>query len=417
MVTGRAGTAGTFLTGLLPRIKLFCKQKNIDILITGEENIEVLPPTKKPKLNGIVFRPDQKKALRAVRKYNTGRVVFPTGSGKTIIACGIIAMFDGYRVLFLCHTKDLIEQTLEQFKKYFANRDIFIIGAGYKTKWGTVKKSESPILLATIQSFSKLEPKDYTAFFDITIVDEVHHLSSRKSQYGKVMERNLSPRKYGLTATIPTKQKEILINEGFFGETIAELSIKKGVKKGIIAKPKINLIPVPPQASIIKISGGKYKNYYIYGIVKNKKRNMLICREVQRSLKRGETTLIIIDRTEHGFEIQSLLKQNKIHAPFVYGATDKVEREKAKNSLIKRKTKVVICSKVWKEGINIPSLNHIINAAGMKEEKGVLQTLGRGLRTTKNKKTVRLTDFLDCYKYLAEHTVQRMQVYVKQGWI
>jgi len=416
MITGRAGTAGTFLTGLLPRVKRFCKKNKVDISIVGSRNIENIPPTAKPKLKKIKFRPDQKKALRAIKRHNTGKIIFPTGSGKTIIALGTISMFPECRILFLCHTKDLIEQTITELNVHFKKRNIFIIGGGYKTKWSKVKKSDSPIVLSTIQSFSKIHFKKYIHFFDITIIDEAHHMNSRTSQYGKVMEQNLSPRKYGLTATEPTKKKEILVNEGIFGKVIGRLTIQKGIVKGIIAKPKINLLSVPLQTSINQIAENKYRNFYKHGIVENKQRNNLILNEAEKSIRKEEITLIIIDRTDHGFLLQNILKYKKINAPFIYGATKKEKRNKTKDNLKEGKLKIAICSKVWREGINIPSLNHIINAAGMKEEKVVLQAIGRGLRTTDKKKVIKLTDFLDPYRYLAEHSIQRMQIYKNQGW-
>jgi len=54
---------------------------------------------------------------------------------------------------------------------------------------------------------------------------------------------------------------------------------------------------------------------------------------------------------------------------------------------------------------------------GGKEEKGVIQSIGRGLRITENKTTVKLVDMLDPYPYLAEHAIERIQVYINQGWI
>ena len=417
MITGRKGTGGTFLTGLLERVKKYCKKKEIHIEIQNEENIAEILVLIEPRLNGITFREDQIKALKAVKKKSRGRIVFPTGSGKTIIALGIISMFPECRVLFLCHTIDLINQTLKEVKKYLKEREIFVMGAGYKSEMSEIKKVENPIVLSTIQSFSKIPTKDYIDFFDITIVDEGHHVNSKSSQYGKVMEHNLSPRRYALTATIPTKRKEILVNEGFFGKTIANLTIEKGIEIGIIAKPEVNLLPVPYSSDINVLCDRKYKNFYQYGIVENNIRNSLIVNEVIESIKKKETTLIIIERTDHGFLIQKMLKYKKIKAPFVHGATKSKDRKRIKREIKIRKQKVVICSKVWKEGINIPSLNHIINACGMKEEKAVIQAMGRGLRTTKKKKTIRLTDFLDPYMFLAQHSILRIQVYYKQGWM
>ena len=415
LITGRDGTSGLFLTGLLPKVKEYCDKKHFDISFQNESGDEY-EKIKMPKLPGITFRSDQRKALRAAKSNKRGKIIFPTGSGKTIIALGIMSMFPNYRILFLCHTKDLIEQTKKELEKY-GFKKVYIIGAGYKTNIEKIFKQNKAIVLSTIQSFANIPTKKYRPFFDLTIVDEVHHVNSMKSNYGKVMENNLSPRRYGLTATEPSKKHEQLINEGFFGPTIATLTIEEGIKKKIIARPVINLVPVPYNVRINQECNNRYANYYKLGIVQNKDRNKLIVEEVMNSLKEGEITLIIIEHQAHGDILKKMLYYNKVRCPFIYGNTGRTRRLKIKEKLQSGKLKVAICSKIWKEGINIPSLNHIINACGMKEEKMVIQAIGRGLRTTKDKTTVKLTDFLDPYRYLAEHSILRVQVYAKNNWL
>jgi superfamily II DNA or RNA helicase len=411
LITGRQGTAGTFLTGLLPRIKKALGNK---IEIIGRE--EKINPTEKPRLPGEIFRPDQRKAFRAIRRYQRGKILMPTGSGKTFIALGIVSMFPQCRILFLCHTETLIEQTKEEFEKYFETK-IYVMGGGYKTSWSKIHNLKKVFVLSTIQSFAKIPAEKYIDFFDITIIDETHHLNDLKSQYGKVMVSNLSPRRYGLTATEPIKQQEILINEGLLGPTIAELTIQEGIEAGIIAKPVINLIPVPYQQQIKIQCKNKYEDFYRYGIMENRARNFLIIKEVRKSLKKKETVLIIIERTDHGHILQKMLKYYNISVKFVHGATDKIKRLRVKGDLKSGKLRVAICSRIWKEGISIKRLNNIINACGYKEEKGVIQSIGRGSRVTKTKKTVTLTDFLDPYPYLAEHAILRIQIYVREGWM
>lgn len=415
LITGREGTSGLFLTGLLPKVKDYCNKKHYKISFINEHPQEK-EKVKIPKLPGVTFRQDQRRALRAVKRNKRGKILFPTGSGKTIIALGIMSMFPGYRILFLCHTKDLIEQTKKELSKY-GFKKVHIIGAGYKANIKRIFKQDRVIVLSTIQSFSNIPEEKYRPFFDLTIVDEVHHVNSIKSQYGKVMENNLSPRRYGLTATEPSKKYEQLINEGFFGPTIAKLSIEEGIEKKIIARPIINLVPVPYNVKVNKKGNNRYANYYKFGIVQNRDRNKLIVEEAMNSLKEGEITLIIIEHKDHGDILQTMLKYNKVRCPFIYGNTSRERRLKTKEKLISGKLQIAICSKVWKEGINIPSLNHVIIAHGMKEEKMVIQAIGRGFRTTENKTTVKLTDFLDPYKYLAEHSILRIQVYAKNKWL
>lgn len=414
LITGRIGSSGLFYTGLLTRVKNFCWAKKIDIEIQGHE--EKIRPTNKPLLEGITFREDQLRVLRTIRYKNRGNIIFPTGSGKTIIALGIMSMFPNCRILFLCHTKALIEQTKTEMENCDF-RNIHIIGAGYSTDWEKLKRKNRAIVLSTIQSFSKLDPAEYGDYFDITIIDEVHHVNSKGSQYVKAMENNLSPRRYGFTATIPTKRGEELINEGIIGPTIGELTISKGIEIGIIARPRIKLIPVPYDPEINQKGGKRYSDFYQYGIIENKIRNGLIFNEVRKGLEHNKSSLIIIERIEHGKILMELFRKQKIKADFVRQEMDRKEQEEIKTALKKKEKMVVICSKIWKEGINIPSLNQVIIAFGMKEEKGVLQSIGRGLRTTDEKKTVKLIDFLDPYRYLAEHAILRIQVYASQGWL
>jgi superfamily II DNA or RNA helicase len=419
LITGRIGTSGTFLTGLLPRIKDYCKKQGHDIKILGRNNIERVKPTHGPKLKGIEFREDQKNALMLIKKKYRGNIVATTGSGKTIVANGIFSMFTKSSILFLCHTTDILNQTCKSIKKYLPDRTYFAVGGGRKTDWKQIKrhKKDAPIVVATIQTFSNLNPTLYADFFDITIVDEVHHVNSKKSQYGNVMELNLSPRKYGLTATEPKKQREALTNEGFFGPIIFELNMDEAIEKGINAKPVVNLVPVPYDPRISDECGKVYKKLYQQGIVENSKRNKLIYRLTRKSIRKKEVTLIIIEKTMHGKILQSLFSKNGLEIPFVYGKTPKDERERVKEDLKNEKIKCAICSRVWREGTNIPSLRHIINAHGMKEEKIIIQAMGRGLRTFKDKKFIKLSDFLDPYHHLANHAILRIQIYINQGWL
>jgi len=416
LITGRRGTGGTFLSGLMPRVIKYAKKNNRHIEIV--DNRESIPWTAMPKLKGITFRPDQKRALRAVRRRHRGKIVFPTGSGKTIIAAGIISMFPQLRVLFLCHTTDLLFQTVTALCKYFPN--VYALGGGSKTLWDKIYNCENPILVAIDKSYYNIMKKDggeLSVFFDMIIVDEAHHVNSKDSQYGQILEHNLAPRRYGLTATVPTQRKQILVNEGLLGPTIAELTLEEGIETGIVAKPEVNLIPVPYDIRMNKKCQGRFKKYYEHGVVKNRIRNKLITDQIIQTINNGETVLTIIERQEHGKLLQKMLKLKGVRVPFIYGSTIRDKRQLALKQLTSRKMKAVICSRVWKEGINVPSLNHIINAVGLKEEKAVLQAAGRGLRTTDDKTTVKITDFLDPYKYLAEHSVLRVSVYVKKGWL
>lgn len=408
LITGRSNSSGTFLTGFLRRIKKTFKSK---IQIIGK--LEKLhPDSKTPYLKNIIFREDQLKTIRKMKLYQRGLIVYPTGSGKTIICFGFLSMFLSYRILFLCHTLDLIYQASEELNRFDIKHQIL---TGSNKLDNNFFERKSCFLLSTVQSFSKISPEKHSAFFDVIVVDEVHKAANTNIQYSKILELNLAPIRIGLTATIPVEKKRALVIEGLFGSIIGELKSDYGNKIGIIAKVDLDLLIYPKLESLANEK--TYQKIYQLGIVENKLRNNLIIEVSLKSIAENNSVLIIVEKLAHGEIIQNLFREIKINVPFVQGVEDSSFRNKIKSQLKSKEIKLVIATRVWKEGINIPSLNHVVYAAGGKDELSIRQYMGRGLRIAKDKRRIKLTDFMDHGKYLAEHSVARFAIYKKQKWI
>ncbi|MFB5622465.1 MAG: DEAD/DEAH box helicase family protein [Nitrosarchaeum sp.] len=414
LITGRNGTGGTFYTGLIPYIKKQAKQDGIELSIIGKID-KITPLHKKPKLKGVTFRDYQYKAIKKFIRKQRGRVIIPTQAGKTFIACGIIHCFLNLRILFLQHTTDLLKQNSEELTK--CDIDHQILGGKNKVDWEYLQTKDSFVLLSTIQSLAKVPKEYWSVLFDFLIVDELHHATKEKSQYGMIMQNCLAPLRLGLTATDPTEQYQKLVSEGFFGPILMDMSNKEGVDTGVLAKPIINLVPVPYETKIVNKCDKKYKLYQKYGISRNKSRNKLIVSLVQESLDNNEIVLIIVENLEHGNILKKMLGKKNIQAPFVQGMNDKDFNSKIKELMRSSEIKVCICSKIWGEGISIHTLNHVILACGMKERKKIKQAVGRGQSKKGNKQTIKLSDMLDPYRYLAEHAIQRIQIYKEEGWL
>lgn len=408
LITGRSNSSGTFLTGFLRRIKKTFKSK---IQIIGK--LEKLPPDSKiPYLKNIIFREDQLKTIKKLRMKQRGLVVYPTGSGKTIICFGFLSMFLSYRILFLCHTLDLITQASEELTRFDINHQIL---TGTNKLQNNFFDRKSCFLLSTVQSFAKIPVEKHSAFFDIIVVDEVHKAANTNIQYANILESSLAPMKIGLTATIPIEKKRALVLEGLFGEVIAELKPDYGNQIGIIAKVDLELLAYSQLNSLINEK--TYQRIYQLGIVENKFRNNLIVDVSLKSIAKNNSVLIIVDKLIHGEILQKLFRESKIYVPFVQGIEDTKFRSKIKSQLKRKEIKLVIATKVWKEGINIPSLNHVVYAAAGKDELSIRQYMGRGLRIAKDKNRIKLTDFMDHGRYLAEHSIVRFSIYKKQKWI
>jgi len=336
----------------------------------------------------------------------------PTGVGKTILISGLISCFPTHRILFLVHTIDLVNQTIEEFKR-FGFDSISKVGDGEKDCSGR-------IVVSSIQSFSKLNIEDYCDKFDVVLVDEAHHCSGfpekRKPSgglYYRVLSNLLAPMRFALTATLPTDQETKLCLEGLIGNVVSELSFEDATDMKILAAPKIQLIKIDP---FVNDDARTYADIYDKAIVENKIRNRLILRTIRQLNKQGLSTVTYVQRTKHISNLMEMAKETKTELHNVQGSTEADLRMELKNDLHHKKIMNVVATSVWTEGLNIPSLNAIILGGGGRDQKELIQKIGRGSRKHTDKNSFVVCDFIDSAKYLSQHFCERLGVYIERGW-
>ncbi len=406
MVKGK--NCSYFLSGYLERVRCHLGENNSTLLMgegfpTYESHPSALPNSK------ITLRQDQIKLINSAARKGKGIIQSPTGSGKTILGIALYSCFDNISLLWLCHTKDLMIQTVKEFKK-LGFKSVGMIG-------DSICEVDKQVTVATRQSFVKLID-DLGDNYDMVIVDESHHLSSFTGDYFQILSQLVAPLRFGLTATLPDKEEAKLASEGLIGPVVASLSINEGNKIGVIAKPIIRLLRVPKNHTIGEIR--KYSDVYDAGVVYNLVKNRLIISTAKKHVDKGDSVLILLTRIDHGQNLVNIAEMEYDNFPieFVQGSTEGEVRMQIKEALNSKKIKCVISTVIWTEGINIPELDVIINAAGGKSEIRTLQILGRGLRKTKTKDTVIIYDIFDpSHKYLLEHWGDRVCVYFDQGWL
>lgn len=407
-----------FFTGYIPRIKTYLDSigytyridKLMDIEITVRKNSKLVDRTKQE----ITFRPDQIKLMNDAFEHKRGIIKAPTGSGKSILMMGIASRFaQTENILILCHNASIVKQLYEDFKKYYGKVVMFSGDTDPSIKFDELRHR---IVIATIQTFSKLNPKNYSDYFSCIMVDEAHRVSSVKGLYGDVLQNAVAPYRFGFTATLPTLPEAIFAYEGLIGPMISELSINEAADLNILAKPKLKIIKAGYPMHLRDIRD--YHSVYDAGIVNNESRNNQIVGLIQDCMGRNETVLIFVNKIAHGNNIEEICTRNSIDIHFVQGSSDIETRERVRNELNTGITRAVICTTVWKEGINIPNLNNVINAAGGKSEISTLQSIGRGLRKTSDKSYVTIYDFFDPgHPYLIAHFGERLCLYMDMNWL
>jgi superfamily II DNA or RNA helicase len=271
------------------------------------------------------------------------------------------------------------------------------------------------VIVSTIQSFVK-QPQELLNSFDMVIVDEVHRFSKAKGQYFDVLSRMIAPYRYGLTATLNKNQEVALLTEGLIGPLIGEFTLKEGIEKGILAKPKLKFITIPLDYKVRNLR--RYQEVYEMGVVLNRARNRMIIKTAKDLAKDGKTSLILISKIEHGNSLVEMSELIGHQVVFIQGKDDSEIRENVRGALNRKEIKTVIATQIWKEGVDIKTLDAVINAAGGKSEIAVLQSLGRGLRTAEGKESILLVDILDLsHHYLTSHLAERLAIYSQEEWL
>lgn len=393
-----------FYAGLLDKVIAFCKDHNLEIEIEDQSKEEY--PMYEPYLPGITFRSDQKILIDNWLDKPRGIIISPTGTGKTILGFGCLSAFDdSVTILWMCHTIDLMNQAFTE-----------AIKLGFKSVGRNGDKyhdTDKRLTITTRQSFRRIADEESDKY-DVVVVDEVHHLSTLSGEYHYILSRMLAPFRLGLTAKEKLVEGEPEFSAvGLIGPIVAELSINEAIDLDILAKPIMKMIQVPISYEVKKLR--KYSDVYELGVVHRLELNQLIAITAKYHVDKKETVLIMVTQIAQGENIMEQLKIIGINGVFVRGSTKSDLREIVKDALNKKETYCVICSVVWKEGINIPSLDAVILGCGGKDP---LQALGRGFRKTSKKDTLYYYDFFDQSNYyLIDHFGQRLCFYLNHGWL
>jgi superfamily II DNA or RNA helicase len=187
-----------------------------------------------------------------------------------------------------------------------------------------------------------------------------------------------------LTATPNMKDSEeanmrLAAVAGTIGIRVTE---KELIDKGILATPLFKFVDSRPPVGVTR--GSAFPVAYERGIVKNAGRNTQILQHVMEAKKFGLTTMILVQRTDHGDILKNLLKTAGLKAEFIRGEDSQEQRQAALDALGAGKLDVLIGTTILDVGVDVPSVGQVILAGGGKAEVAVRQRIGRGLRSKKS---------------------------------
>ena len=406
---------GKFLTGLLPEILVACKAHNeavelidqrtkVDFSIQ-EINSTFLHSCTPHGSNPITLEDYQVDLVNAAIKNKRGVIFAPTSAGKSLTMLSILKCLpSGTKTLVLQNRKTLAIQNYEEYTKWGLHNVGRI--------WGGVDEPNN-ITVSTVQSIAKAE--SLLPEIEVLLVDEIHDMMSAAPKAVYRLLKNCSvriavsatPFKFGETDKI---QKYYV--KGFFGPPFKIKSTETGIvtttelqKRGRLSKSKcvFHKIYSPD------LEYDLYQDAVTKGIVENTELHEKV---VNIATSHQGRTLILVDRLAHGDILQSLIP----NALWVQGKDNDETRKQVIEQLQNSENCIAIATQgIFNTGINV-FVHTLINAAGGQADHQIIQRMGRGLRTAKDKEELLYIDFVfETNPYLHKHSMKRIKILKKQG--
>lgn len=365
------------------------------------------------KFTGTLTK-DQKKATNVIAKNDTGVLVAPPGSGKTVMGCRLIAKRKT-STLVLVHRSQL----LEQWKNQIAN----FLGIEPK-KIGTIKGSRKKqtleIDVGMLPTLAKIEnPEEILSQYGQIIIDECHHIPA--VSFESVLKK--IPAKYvlGLTATPYRKdghQAIIHMQCGPIRHEMKELNNFELAKRVIVRETDFKMPedagPQPPIHEVWE------------KLVADESRLELVAHDLRESIEEGRFPLVISERKEHLALLSKVFdsKLSDLNAKgfVLVGGMGKramaaalAEIENATENDMK--PYILATGSFIGEGFDLPSLDTLIIGMPVSFKGKLIQYAGRLHRSSPGKSEARIYDYLDGSSALTVSMFKkRVLAYKKMGY-
>ena len=331
----------------------------------------------------------QSQAAQSMLEHDSGILVAPPGSGKTVIGASLIAS-RGRNTLVLVHRKPLMDQWVAQLALFLGlkPREIGRIGGGLRKVTGRID-------VAMLQSLvSKGGVADLVAGYGHVVVDECHHVPAVSFEriLGEVRSRYLT----GLTATPVRRDGHHPILEMQMG---AVRHTMNGGRHGQAAPLVCRLFvrntgfrPGPDDAT------QGIQNLYAR-LASDTVRNEQIIADVRAALAEGRSPLVLTERRDHLESLSTALRDAARHQVTLYGGMGAKARRQALTGLTgapANESRLVLATgRYIGEGFDDARLDTLFLALPVSWKGTLVQYAGRLHRLREGKTEVRIYDYVD----------------------
>jgi len=303
-----------------------------------------------------------------------GRLVLPTGSGKTDTIVGwlleVLAADPSTRVLWLVHQQELVDQAMLTFVALAKGQPVGFLRTGRcihssASALSALAEPDLSVACLTYQSFRSMDAKKRRTldrFLDaptIVIVDEAHHAGA--TTYDELLDLIEGSSKVraviGLTATpFPAGSARSRFQRRF-PTVIEERTAGELVQSGILARPIVTTvatheIPDMTAKEVEQATKGEIPDE-VLARLNTDRRNQLVVHTWTHSPAKWNKTLMFASRIEHADRLTAMLQKQNVEARSLHSHTP--DRSATLKWFRNAKLPVVLVSVgMLTEGVDLP---------------------------------------------------------------
>lgn len=272
------------------------------------------------------------------------------------------------------------------------------------------------------------DPNGFFLLEDGLVAHNCHHESAREFIEVCAYCVNAFDR-FGFSGTPYRTDNRDLYLTGLTGPIIHRKTLSELIREGYVARPhivmpRIDWVPDDPEEW-----DGDPKRVETGFLVQNEQRNRFGVNFILEHYERRRQVFACVERRRHGAIIRDMLVGAGVHEAdirYVTGSEDKHVRKAARDAFKARKFRILISTRIFHEGMNLPVIDAMVNFAGGKSPIRTLQILGRALRkqmqdgeidVDRRREEVRdVMDFMDeNHKWLKRHAQARYRIYKSES--
>jgi superfamily II DNA or RNA helicase len=410
----------------------FVKEKLIEFTVDLLKDTEIFEP-----------RYYQMEAAFRILKYRYCAAELATSAGKTLISYIVFTYLKKLNLvnkdakfLLIVPRIPLVTQTADKFEKNYYNGYVAfnLMKLGGKNKFKQKLFDEADCIISTYQSLANLKPELLKKIKHIN-VDEAHTVQTKTVR--DIIE-TCAPLiyRFGLSGTINMDQDkaEFFRMQKYLGPIVMVLTAEDLIKHEYSPNVNIKIINLHYNQTDPIINGYNYQletgaaqwadKIEFAKEMYRLERNIIVEYEARVkfivnlvcSLKMNTLILFNNVKDKYGFNIGELLKARGETVYYIDGSTKEGSREDSTKLMeTTNNAKLLASFGTFSTGIDLKSVYNIIFIESYKSPILIRQSIGRGMRELKDKRSINIIDIVDTFgKYSKKHKQERCGIYSRQ---